>query len=449
MKLTFYGAAREVTGSCALIETGKTRVLVDCGMFQGGGHGYQRNLEPFPFEPSSIDAVIMTHAHIDHIGRIPKLVKDGFNGRIFSTHPTRLFSKLMWQDASRVMKDEARKLGLPRIYKAEDVGRAYGLTHGVEYDTKMKVSGDVSINLRESGHIFGSSFIEIEADGVKLVMSGDLGNDYVPILRQTADIGQGDVIVMESTYGNRVHEEPKTRAARLQKAVVENIKRKGVLLIPAFSLERTQELLYELNDMVENHKIPNVPIYLDSPLAIKVIPIYHQFPKYYDTEAAALKKAGDDFLRFPGLHMTTNTADSLSIKDRPSPKIIIAGSGMMHGGRIMHHLVDYLADPKNSVLIVGYQSAGTLGRKVQEGVKIVHIDHQEIEVKASVEVIGAYSAHADQSKLLRWVSSGKSEPKKVILNHGELEAMEELAGKIRAEQGLDVVIPEPRETLEF
>jgi metallo-beta-lactamase family protein len=446
MKITFHGAAREVTGSCSLIETPTTRVLVDCGLIQGSGNSFDRNRAPFPFDPSSIDAVILTHAHIDHTGRIPKLVKDGFKGRIFATHPTRLLSRLMWQDASRVMKDEARRYKRPPLYLPKDVNPAYDLVHGVPYDTTIRVSNDFSFCFREAGHIFGSGFIEADVYGTRLVMSGDLGNDFVPILRPTASIVEGDVVVMESTYGDRVHEDPQHRAERLKAAVIENFNKKGTLLIPAFSLERAQEILYELNNLVESKQVPATKTFLDSPLAIKALPIYHQFSELYDKEAAELKASGDDFFKFPGLTITKKPDESRAILDVPRPKIIIAGSGMMHGGRIMHHLVDYLNDPKTTLLVVGYQSAGTVGRQISEGAKTVQIDHEEVQVQAKVEIIGSYSAHADQNKLIKWCTSGRKLPKKIYLNHGEPHASEELAQKIRDQFSLDVAVPANADT---
>jgi metallo-beta-lactamase family protein len=441
MRISFHGAAGEVTGSCTLIETDKTRVLVDCGMFQGSHDSYPRNLEAFSFDPRTIDAVVITHAHIDHIGRIPKLVKEGFKGRIFAVHPTRLFAKLMWQDAAHVMKDDARRHDKPAIYLPKEVPAVYELVHGVGYDANVQVSGDVSFRFRESGHIFGSAFVEFDAGGIRLACSGDLGNDLVPILRPTESITDADIVVSESTYGDRVHEDPKARAARLEQAVLETVRKNGVLLIPAFSLERSQEILYELNEMVESGRVPKIPMFLDSPLAIRVLPIYRQFPEYYDTEAKALKKAGDDFFQFPGLHVTKKPEESQAIIEVPPPKVVIAGSGMMHGGRIMHHLVEYLNDPRNTVLVVGYQSAGTVGRSVVEGAKKVHIEHQDVNVRANIEVIGAYSAHADQPKILKWINSGKRQPSTVYLNHGEPHAQEVLADRLRADHGLDVRIP--------
>lgn len=447
MKITFCGAAGEVTGSCTLIDTGKTRVLVDCGMIQGE-NSYARNFAPFPFDPGSVDAVIVTHAHIDHIGRLPKLVKEGFTGRIFATQPTRLLTRLMLQDAAHVMKDEARRYDRPALYRPNELGATNDLMHGMDYDVEVRVSDDFSFRLREAGHIFGSAFVDIEAGGKKIVFSGDLGNDQVPILRGTANLIDADVVVMEGTYGDRLHDAPEERSRRLADAVRAAIDRKGTLLIPAFSLERTQEILYELNGLVENKLIPPVPFYLDSPLAIKVLPIYKEFSKYYNSEAASLKNSGDDFFVFPGLHITKSPDESRAIEDTPSPKVIIAGSGMMHGGRIMHHLACYLDDPKTSVLVIGFQSAGTVGRKISEGADHVTIDHVPMEVRASVDIISAYSAHADQAKLMRWVTSGKTEPK-VFINHSEPKSAEVLAEKLRKEKLLEVIVAEPAKPYEI
>lgn len=447
MKLTFHGAAGEVTGSCTLIETGDTRILVDCGMFQGSREAADKNADRFPFDPKSIDAVVLTHAHIDHVGRVPKLIREGFDGNVFASHPTRLFARLMWKDAARVMKYEARRhKGRAPIYENKDVNRAFEHTHGIEYTTSFFLPGGVRGTFYDSGHIFGSSFVELSIEGKSIVFSGDVGNDYVPILRETHDLVACDALVMESTYGDRDHEDSRERSLQLKKAVHDIVERNGVLLIPAFSLERTQEILYELNGYMEKGELPKVDIFLDSPLAIKALPIYREFPKYYDKEAKELKEAGDDFFKFPGLTITKKAKDSAMIAASPPPKVIIAGSGMMHGGRIMGHLVQYLEDERNMVLVVGYQSQGTTGRRVLEGAHHVTIEGEDVDVKAEVRAIRAYSAHADQAKLLRWLDSAPRLPKRVFLNHGERHSAEVLAGKIRAaheRDGMEVRVPEP------
>jgi metallo-beta-lactamase family protein len=439
MTLTFYGAAGEVTGSCTLLDAGRQRILVDCGLFQGSHDSFARNLEQFPFDPSSIDALILTHAHIDHIGRVPKLVNAGFRGPIYTTPPTRLLAKVMWQDAAHVMKDDARRHGKEPLYAPKDVAAVFERVVAADYGVTTRIGDDVAFRFLETGHIFGSAAVYVEAGGKRFVFSGDVGNDMVPILRQTEDLPPTDVLVMESTYGNRFHEPASERVARLKAAVTDTAARGGVLLIPAFSLERTQEILYELNGLVESGAVPKVTMFLDSPLAIKVLPIYHQFPQYYNREAKALKDAGDDFFQFPGLRITKDGEESEAIKDAPSPKVIIAGSGMMHGGRIMKHLAEYLDDPNNTVLVVGYQSAGTVGRAVAQGAPSVRIEHHEIPVRAHVETVGAYSAHADQDKLVAWAKA--SGAKTIFLNHGEPDAAEALAERLVAEPGVAAHVP--------
>lgn len=449
MKITVYGAAREVTGSCTLIETDRSRVLVDCGMHQGHSVAYQQNVSPFPFDPRSLDAVILTHAHIDHIGRFPKLVKDGFRGRCFVTPPTRLLTKLMWRDAAHVMKDDARTHKRSPAYRPADVEPAFELLHGIDYGTKVKVNEDFRFSFREAGHIFGSAFVEADIEGKRVVFSGDLGNRNVPILRELQPMNKtADLVLCESTYGDRLHVSKEKRTELLKKELLAVIERKGVLMIPAFSLERTQEILYELNQLVEGNQVPTVPIYLDSPLAIRVLPVYEQFPEYYDRAASELSEH-DDFFQFPGLHITRKADESQAIDRVKPPKVIIAGSGMMHGGRIMRHLVQYLDDPNNTVLVVGFQAAGTLGRNIKDGATRVHIDHEDVDVKAQVHLISAYSAHADQEHILEWLKGGPADPKMVVLNHGELGAMEVLAGHIRGKMDSEVVIPSPGETIEL
>ncbi len=447
MKMTFFGAAGEVTGSCTLIEHEGFKFLVDCGMFQTGQDVYARNAQPFPFDAEEIQAVILTHAHIDHIGRVPQLVRRGFSGRIFATMPTRLLAKFMWQDSASVLKGTAKKRNLEPLYERHDISAAYDLVHGVSYGTRVKIADGVHATFRDAGHIFGSSFVELEVGDKTIVFSGDIGNDNVPILRDTEAISHGDVIVLESTYGNRKHEDALFRVDRLKKAVVDAVNRKGTLLIPAFSLERAQEILYELNGLVENGELPRVPFYLDSPLAIRVLPIYKQFEELYDRDAKELKDAGDDFFKFDGLHITKSPEDSEAIKKTPNPKVIIAGSGMMSGGRIMRHLADYLDDSKTTVLVVGYQAAGTVGRALKEGAKRVKIDHEEVDVRAGIEIIDAYSAHADCDKLFGWAQSG-GKPKLVILNHGDDEPREAMVKRF-SEIGVETKMPHPGEEIEI
>jgi metallo-beta-lactamase family protein len=446
MKLTFFGAAREVTGSCYLAETKQTRVLIDCGMYQGSAFADAKNYEAFPFDPTTIDAVAMTHAHLDHVGRLPKLVKEGLNGTIYGTPPTCDIAGVVMENAESLMCDEEERECRPRLYTIPDVKKTLRHMKGVDYSQWVTV-GDIRFRFRDAGHIFGSAFIELEEkDGARVIFSGDLGNRNAPFLRPTAQPATADAIVVESTYGNRIHENLKKRTQMLHNAIVKTVKRRGVLLIPAFAVERTQEMLYEMNKLVEEGKMPRVDVYVDSPMGIKITDIIKRYPKYYDTEALRrLTNGTTDLFRFPSLHRTLSRDESKAINVAPWPKVIVAGSGMMHGGRIMHHLIRYLSNPKTTLLIVGYQAQGTLGRKLYEGATRVTIMNEQVQVKASIVPIGAYSAHADQDKLLEWIHESQPAPKHIFCTHGEEGAAVALATRIQKDLHLIATAPKPGE----
>ncbi|MBU0625473.1 MBL fold metallo-hydrolase [Patescibacteria group bacterium] len=442
MKLTFYGAAGEVTGSKTLIETGGQRFLLDCGLFHGESE--QRNAEPFTFQAKSIDAVIITHAHLDHIGLLPKLIKEGFTGPVYTTEPTRLISKLMWEDAAKIQAEETEGGG-HRIYDLADVQKTYKLLQSVKYDEWRHLPGGVEIRFRDAGHILGSAFIELRAEGLTLVGSGDIGNDDVPIIKNTEPLAEADVIIMESTYGARNHESARGRSALLRRAILDIVKQHGTLIIPAFSLERTQEIIYEINGLIEGGSLPKLPVFLDGPLAINLLPIYRQFPELYDNEAMFMRATGDDFFRFPGLEITLRARESFNIDAVQPPKVIIAGSGMMGGGRVVRHLAHYLPDSKNMVLVVGYQALGTRGRQIADGARLVEIDGSEIEVSAEIRKIEAYSSHGDQSKLLGWLDTAHRLPQTIFLNHGEKDQSQALAEIIKASgRAGRVIVPEEK-----
>lgn len=441
MRISFFGAAREVTGSCFLVETEGTRLLVDCGMFQGGRLNEPKNAEAFAFDPSTVDAVLVTHAHLDHTGRLPKLVREGFRGRIYATPPTVKLAQLVVEDAAQIMQEDAERDGTPVLYSPEDMEKAFNIMQPLDYSRWLTI-GDLSFRFRDAGHIFGSAFIELrEREGAHVAFSGDLGNTRVPILRETAQLAETDVLVMESTYGNRIHEDESTRRTMLHDAIVGTIKRNGILIIPAFAIERTQQVLYEMNRLVENGLIPRVQVFLDSPMAIKASHIIKGFPEYFDAEALRLVSSGDDLFTFQGLRETLSREESKTINAEPRPKVIIAGSGMMNGGRILHHLVRYLGDDRSTVLIIGYQAEGTLGRKLYEGAKSVTVLGQHIEVEAQIKSIGAYSAHADQNKLVGWVSSAARIPKRVYCVHGDEGASVALATRLHNELGIEADVP--------
>lgn len=449
MRVISHGGAREVTGSLHRLETAETRVLIDCGMFQGSAFNDARNFRAFDFDPADLDAVIITHAHLDHIGRLPKLVKDGFNGQIFMTGPTIDIAKIVLEDAYGLMEEQFEREYRPKLYEPEDLEKTLSLFHGLEY-SRWKTIGDLRFRLRDAGHIFGSAFVEIEErGGPRIAFSGDLGNVDTPILRPTAQIGSVDAVYIESTYGNRIHEDTSTRTRLFEEAVVRTAERKGVLLIPAFAIERTQALLYDLNEFFEHRRMKPVDVFLDSPMAIRVTEAMKAYPEYYDREAAKLVMHGDDFLDFPNLTLCPTRNESKKINESPKPKIIIAGSGMMNGGRILHHLTRYLGERNTTLMIVGYQASGTLGRKLYQGDRRVRVLDRMIDVKAEIVSIGSFSAHADQKKLLNWIRSAQTKPKHVYCTHGEDEACVALATAIQEQLDIKATAPHAEEIMEI
>ncbi|MDP3971213.1 MAG: MBL fold metallo-hydrolase [bacterium] len=448
MKLSFFGACRMVTGSCYLLEHEGSKLLIDCGMIQGAHFSEKDNLAPFPFDPKDVDYIAITHAHVDHCGRVPKLVKEGFNGEIVATHATLSFIELMLGDSVHVIQSEAEEHGHEPLYDEEDVISTVQKFQGVEYHQKISL-GPFSLEFYDAGHILGSSSIYITAGGKTIVFSGDIGNPPVPLLKETEYLEQVDYVVMESTYGARKHEASRDRSLLLKSAIYETITMGGVLLIPAFSLERTQEVLYELNSLVENEDIPKVPIFVDSPLAIKATRLYPKYNHLFNKEAKYLLDSGDDLFDFPGLQMTETVKDSIKINNVKAPKIIMAASGMMQGGRIRHHLKRYLSDYKTQILIIGYQVEGSLGRKLLDGEKVVVIEKQEYTVKAKIRPIGAYSAHADKDQLMKWLTHNKPEISKIWLTHGEEAGALELADTITKTLGVITDVPEYGQEVEL
>ncbi|MFH1990713.1 MAG: MBL fold metallo-hydrolase, partial [Patescibacteria group bacterium] len=364
MKLYFYGAARSVTGANYLLEIGsgkkKTKILIDCGLSQGSRMAEKENYKNFPYDPKEIQALLVTHAHIDHTGRIPKLYRDGFRGKIYGTPPTLDFAKLLLLDSEHIIREEAEKQKLEPLYAVEDIEGASGLFEGVGYHKKIEINPGIIVEFFDAGHILGSSIIRINAEGKTIVFSGDLGNPPTPLLAPTEFIDRADYVVIESAYGDRLHEDRKRRREILEEAIEYTIGKGGTIMVPAFAMERTQELLYELNNLVENKLIPAIPIFLDSPLAINATAIYKKYPEYYGKEAKHLN-ASDEIFDFPNLKFTLSTEESKKINNIPAPKIIIAGSGMSTAGRILHHERRYLPDPNSTLLIIGYQTNDSLG----------------------------------------------------------------------------------------
>jgi len=456
MKITFHGGALSVTGANYLLEHNGTKMLVDCGLAQGSKYAEEANYAPFKYDPKEIDFVFVTHSHIDHIGRMAKLHKDGFRGTIYATTATRdLMTAALPDNVSHII-DEAKDDGHPPLFTQKNVDGLMKMVKGVLYGEELKIADDITAVLHDAGHILGSTIFEIrwtESNGEKknMIFSGDLGNPPTPLLRTTDYIGNANYVVTESTYGDRVHEAREERRHRLIDVIHATINRGGVLMIPSFAMERTQELLYEFNNIREKNLIPHVPFFIDSPLAIKITEVYKQHSEFFNKKTNYAIKTGDDIFKFPGLTMTRTTQESKSINDVPAPKVIIAGAGMSQGGRILHHEKRYLSDPNSTILFVGYQVSGSLGRRIQKGEKVVRIHGTSIPVRCHRETIGGYSAHADQPTLIKWISAANSggNLKKVFVVQGEESASKTLANLLHDRHEINAIVPKPDQVEEL
>ncbi|BAQ34853.1 MBL fold metallo-hydrolase [Dehalococcoides sp. THU3] len=461
IEIQFLGAAQNVTGSRYLLKTAQTRLLVDCGLYQE--HRLQeRNWQPFDISQESLSAVLISHAHIDHCGLLPKLVKDGFSGPVFATEATAEIARISLADAGKLQEEDAafkkkrhehegrktRYLEIP-LYTAEDAKAVFPLFNIVEYSREIPVSADVTATFHNAGHVFGSASIELRVtennQHTVIAFSGDLGNWNRPILKNPDLIDQADYIVIESTYGDRTHEDINEASLKLADIINQTIQRGGNIVIPSFALERTQDLLYFLNRFMSESKIPRLKVFVDSPMAISITKIFTKYPELYDRETAGRVKNGSSPFEFEGLYFTNKAADSKAILSEKAPCIIIAGSGMCTGGRIKHHLVNNISRPESTILFVGFQAIGTLGRLITDGAKEVRILGQYYPVRAHIQELRAFSAHADQPTLLRWLRGFKNKPKRVFVTHGEPETSETLIKAITETFSWEATAPEYQE----
>jgi metallo-beta-lactamase family protein len=462
-QLRFLGAAGTVTGSRFLLEAGSRRVLIDCGLFQGKSELRQKNWGPLGVDPKTLDAVILTHAHIDHTGYLPRLVKDGFNGPVFASAPTRALLNIMLPDAARLQEEQARyanEKGYSRhhpalpLFTEEDARRALRLVRPSPFGSAIEIAPDLSFTFHRVGHILGAAFILIQTrnsagEKIKIVFSGDVGRRDIPILKDPEPISGADYVLLESTYGDRLHgdESPKEALARVVQGIVE---KKSVLLIPAFAVGRTQEVLYHLRALQRESRIPpNLPIHVDSPMAISTVDLYCDFTPEHDIEMSELRDGGRCPIEGPSVSFSRSSDDSKRLNRLRGPAVIISASGMLNGGRVLHHLVQRLPNPDTTLLFVGYQAEGTLGRRILEGEREVRVLGQGVAVAAHLEEIPALSAHADSGELVEWISAIPEKPREIFLVHGEDRARETLAASLRGSLGFKVSLPRQDEIREF
>jgi metallo-beta-lactamase family protein len=452
------GAAGTVTGSKHLVTVNGRRVLLDCGLFQGLKALRERNWLPFPFEPASLDAVVLSHAHIDHSGALPLLVRRGFRGPIHCTSGTADLLEVLLLDAAHLQEEDAAFANRHRtskhvpalpLYTTADARAALALVQPLPYDTPFAVADGVEALLRRSGHILGAASVTLSygRSGRTLAFSGDLGRWGKVILRDPSPVPEADVLLVESTYGDRVH--PPGAADELARIVSETAARSEMVLMPAFAVDRTQELLYALRALEEQGRIPAVPVFIDSPMAIDVTAIYARHPEDHDLDMRRLMEAGASPLATRHLELLRTPEESKSLNDRRGPAILISASGMATGGRVLHHLMRLLPDPDATVLLVGYQAAGTRGRSLEDGAKTVRIFNQQITVRARVVKLDGFSAHADQEELLRWLRGFTRAPRRTLCVHGEPQAADTFAALIRHRLGWAAEVPEDRQCIEL
>lgn len=460
MKVTVLGAAREVTGSCYLMESDDLRFLVDCGMFQGGAEEFQRNLEPFPFRPADIDFVILTHAHIDHSGLLPKLAREGFSGRVHCTEATGDLLEVMLPDSGYIQETEAKRRSrnhrnaVEPLYTLADAQSSLRLLARRRYGEEVQLHKRARCRFRDAGHILGSAIVElwVEASGrtKKLVFSGDLGQPGRPIVRDPERIEDADIVFIESTYGDRTHKKLEDTLEQLAAVVRRTLyEKQGNVIVPAFAVGRTQEVIYYLFDLKRQGRLDGLNIFVDSPMAAEVTRLTMRHLDLFDEQARRLAEWRAAGIGLPGLHFTESVQESIALNRLQSGAVIISASGMCDAGRVKHHLRNRLGNPRDTVMIVGYQARGTLGRRLVEREPEVRIFGETHAVRAEIAVLNGLSAHADREALLAWARGFKHAPRRALVTHGEDEAAEAFAERLRAELGWTAHAPARGETIQI
>lgn len=451
INLKFLGGAGTVTGSKTLIEIGNTRVLIDCGLFQGLKHLRKLNREDFPVDPSTIDAVILTHAHLDHCGYLPVLVKGGFKGTIHCTRPTKELTNIILQDSGKIQEEDAKranKYGYSKhtvaypLYTIEEAKETSNFFTTHDYDNWVIINSDVKFKLINAGHIIGSAMIELKVNGKTFLFSGDMGRKDPMLLYPPKKVSEIDYLIMESTYGDREHTAVDPKELLLE-VILETHKRKGILMIPSFAVERTQEMIYLIYTLIAEGKIPRIPLYLDSPMGIKATLVFDKYPQWQDLSKYELDHMYDD------IHFVSNYEESKTVVIDKHPKIVLAGSGMLEGGRILHYLNNHMKDEKNTLLFVGFQAMGTRGRSILEGGKHIKFFGEYHEINCQIRSISSMSAHADRIEMINWMRNFKNAPKQVFLNHGEPHQTDAFRVLIESKLNWKVTIPFISESFEL